>query len=106
MALKSTWIRKILNTEGIWQNLLFQNVNKAFLLQCGEQYLDEYINKNKNAFWTDVFKAWKELRTKDSKENIQNLANKPIWMNNDIKVGGNCVFYKHWYRNGIVFIND
>ena len=106
MALKSTWIRKILNSEGIWQNLLFQNVNKAFLLQCGEKYLDEYINKNKNAFWTDVFKAWKELRNKESKENIQNLANKPIWMNNDIKIGGNCVFYKHWYRNGIVFIND
>ena len=43
MTLKSTWIRKILNSEGIWQNLLFQNANKAFLLQCGEKYLDEYI---------------------------------------------------------------
>ena len=32
IALKSTWTRKILNSEGIWENVLFQNVNKTFLL--------------------------------------------------------------------------
>ena len=34
------------------------------------------------------------------------MACQPLWKNNFIHVNNKCVFYKTWYKKGIIVIND
>ena len=61
-AFKLTWIRRVMNTEGIWQNLILQSININFLLKCGLAQLNDTITQTKNAFWKDTLIAWKKLQ--------------------------------------------
>ena len=107
-SLKTTWVRKILNIEGIWQNLLFQNIKKDFLLKCGDDYIEKCISSTKNQFWKDVFLAWKCVINKQINaypEEI-NIAKMPLWFNKEFKVGGISTLQKQMYDNGYVYVND
>ena len=104
-ALKSTWIRRILNTEGIWQNLLLQNTNIYKIMLLGFKHLEEAIANQKNKFWKDVLNSWLRIyRTENARTLNLNLT--PLWYNDEIKVNNCTLFYRHWYQKNIVFIND
>ena len=106
-ALKSTWIRRILNSEGIWQNILAKILDIKSLLQFGIEYLNKTIRNLNNTFWKDVLNAWKELQIKENlNQKHVNLAYTSLWFNNEIKVNRAFVFYKHWAQKNIIYIND
>ena len=66
-ALKSTWFRRILNTEGIWQNIISQFFDIKLLLKFGAAYVEKVIDQQTNLFWKDILKAWKLLQEKSEK---------------------------------------
>ena len=108
-ALKITWIRRLLNTEGTWQNTIFHSIDLKSLLHFGTEYLNKCINKTKNQFWKDVFQAWKALQFKqEQKDNYssEQIQNNELWFNDKIKIGGKSIFYKKWYEKNIIYIND
>ena len=108
-ALKITWIRRLLNTEGTWQNTIFHSIDLKSLLHFGTEYLNKCINKTKNQFWKDVLQAWKALQFKqEQKDNYssEQIQNNELWFNDKIKIGGKSIFYKKWYEKNIIYIND
>ena len=107
-ALKSTWIRKILNSEGIWQNILFQKIQKKFLLKCGVSYIEDCILKVENHFWRDVLYSWKKIIDVDycSSSVEQNIACMPLWYNNNFMINNKSFIYKELYDNGFMYVND
>ena len=55
-----------------------------------------------NPFWKDVFSIYSKLQTKT----IYNIACQPLWKNNFIQIDNACLFYKSWYKKGLIVIND
>ena len=104
-SLKLTWIRRILNTEGIWQNLLLQQFNLNNIINYGVEYLNIIISKQSNKFWKDALMAWQEMQKKENLY-LKNLELTPLWYNNNIKIDNKYVNYKHWQEKNIFNIND
>ena len=60
-ALKITWIRRILNSDGVWQNLLLHRIKLDHLLQFGIEYVEKVLKYIKNKFWKDVLISWRDM---------------------------------------------
>ena len=65
----------------------------------------------KNAFWKDVltstyyYLSLKGISEDEIGKDIFILS-QPLWKSNFITVGNQPVAYSHWYKKGVVFIND
>ena len=53
-ALKSSWVRRLLNTDSKWQ--AFIEIDK--LTSCHNKYIEEKIKVIKNQFWVDTFTSF------------------------------------------------
>ncbi len=64
-----------------------------------------------NPFWKDTISIWLEEKELLEEEydagncHVQYLS-QPLYHNREIKIGGKPVFIKHWFQQGIQFIND
>lgn len=58
-----------------------------------------------NAFWKNVINVWASVKD-DSSTAPEEILSQPIWHNGRIRVGGQPVFFSHWAKSGIFFIND
>ncbi|XP_052074422.1 uncharacterized protein LOC127712168 [Mytilus californianus] len=105
-ALKSTWVRKLFQSDNKWKNVLFSIINQEKLFKFGNGYLSNIKVNMKNKFWLDVFHAWDIIIDKDENNTWEYFLSSPLWMNNCIKIENKPVFYKNWFNKGIVFIND
>ena len=90
LALKRTWIRRLVNGEGIWQTILLHRFKLDFMLNCGYEYLN-FCHKNiKNMFWEDVFFALSEMAKKeellDSGDEALLFGTQPLWYNGLLKI--------------------
>ena len=64
-SLKFSWVRRALNTNAFWPNILTEGVsnivghqlNVAEIFQLGPKHLDLIGKKMKNRFWSQVFKT-------------------------------------------------
>ena len=56
-------------------------------------------------FWKNVINVWASVKD-DSSTAPEEILSQPIWHNGRIRVGGQPVFFSHWTKSGIFFIND
>ncbi len=110
-SMKLSWIQRLIlndNTCTSWSNLyeclLPEGLREPFF-NFGNEYLTQISRQTTNMFWKEVFKNLIEFRTLFDTEERE-LINSPIWYNNKIKIGGECVYYKDWYQKGIFYISD
>ena len=109
-ALKLTWLRRILNSDGMWQNLLIHMIKINHLLQFGIEYVEKVLKDIKNNFWKDVLVSWRNMvRKKDNSYadiKLEDLLKSPLWYNSQIRINNVHVYYKTWHEKGILYIND
>ena len=109
-ALKITWLRRILNSDGVWQNLLLHRIKLDHLLQFGIEYVEKVLKDIKNNFWKDVFISWRDnVRKKDNsftEFNLEDILKSPIWYNSKIKINNTHIYLNTWHEKGILYIND
>ena len=106
-ALKSTWIRRYLISDGKWKNIINCSIDINKLIHCGSGYIQKTCESIDNKFWKDTLLSWKVIADKDVKLNKNyNILHSPIWYNDDIKVDRQQVFIKDWFDKGIIYIGD
>jgi hypothetical protein len=49
--------------------------------------------------------VWASVKD-DPSTALEEILSQPIWHNGRIRVGGQPVFFSHWAKSGIFFIND
>ena len=105
IALKSTWIRRILRSNAKWKVVIESQLNTQKLANCGQIYIDICLNNVTNNFWKDVFIAFKSVSSKIEDKEI-NFLEIPLWHNPDITIDGRSIFYENWFAKGIMYIGD
>jgi hypothetical protein len=58
-----------------------------------------------NPFWKNVINVWASVKD-DPSTAPEEILSQPIWHNGRIRVGGQPVFFSHWVKSVIFFIND
>ena len=106
-SLKVTWIRRLLLQNS--KCLYILNTNFPHVTDCFKFGASFIVNKRKfiyNLFWQDVLDSYKIFQDAISPNSWTEFLQSPIWFNDNIKVGGSCVFYKKWFEKGIYNVND
>ena len=107
-SLKTTWLRRTIISSSNWSSLLELIVPSQIpIFEVGPASLQKIIEKTKNSFWKDVLMSWKKILLKFEKQKKQEFVHsESIWLNDNIKVDNQPVFYKLWYDRGIRYICD
>jgi len=110
-ALKSTWIRRLILKNGAEWVFLFCKITKIKRISNIEGGSIEIINdmlnsNNPNQFWKDVFNAWAKVTDCHQPINYEQVQRSLLWYNENIKVGKKTLYYYHWVKNGVDFVND
>ena len=109
IALKISWIQRIQqNSDAGWkaipEHLLGDLGGLAFLSHC--RYDINLIQlHNLPPFYCSVLKYWQDYRSDFTDDNIQ-IQNEIIWNNSNILINKNTIFFKQWYQNGIICLQD
>ena len=108
-SMKIFWVKKILSIDvnKSWKTLFldeFRGLGGENIFYYNAEMLKEF-QKTQNPFWKNLIRIWGEIR-----DLIPNTANdflsRPLWFNDNIKVGNEVIFYHHWSKKGVNFIND
>ena len=109
-SLKLAWIKRMVDS-GMSETspFLYHNIkiDPHLLFQCNIKVEDlGFIWQNKpSSFWIDVLKAWctSNYRTPN---NIEKPDEEIIWLNSNIKVNRNPIFYRNMFSKGIIQVKD
>ena len=109
IALKIAWIQRIRqNSDAAWKVIpeyaLSHLGGFAFLLDCRYD-LNLLQLHDLPPFHHSVLKYWQDYRPMFSEDMIQ-AQNEIIWNNSNILINKSTFFFKHWYRSGIIHIQD
>ena len=64
------------------------------------------FKKLNNSFWEDVLHSWCLIQQKQIPGSINGLIRINSWHNNKITVDRKPIFYEHYIKNGVIFIQD
>ena len=109
IALKLAWIQRIQqNSDAGWkaipEHLLSHLGGFAFVLLC--RYDINLIQlHNLPPFYRSVLKYWQDYRAAFN-DNITPIKNEIIWNNSNLLINKNTIFFKQWYQNGIIRLQD
>ena len=109
IAFKTSWIQRIQqNSDAGWkatpERLLGDLGGLAFLPHC--PYDINLIQlHNLPPFYCSVLKYWQDYRSDFTDDNIQ-IQNEIIWNNSNILINKDTIFFKEWYQNGIICLQD
>ncbi len=86
IALKSSWIRRLIFSNSKWTNLFKANFghNMQTLMKFGIDFTNMIMKNSNNRFWKDVLQCWRTI-IDVQKGNCDRLFNEHIWYNPDIK---------------------
>jgi len=59
-----------------------------------------------NKFWSDVFASWTEIMNLYQPKCISDFLKSSLWYNKNICLGKKTMYYRHWVKNGVSFVND
>ena len=108
-ALKISWIPRIQqNSDAGWkaipEYLLSHHGGLAFLSHC--RYDIKLLQlHNLPPFYYSVLKYWQDYRSDCSDDNAQ-IHNEIIWNNSNIVIDKKTIFFKDWFQNGILRLQD
>jgi len=111
-ALKSTWIRRIINnaeTEWVYLFCKTTNIERVQDIEGGSMKILHCMgqkNHKPNQFWKDVFSAWSSFCSCHKPTTRNEILKTSLWYNENIKVGKQSLYYRHWVRNGVDLVND
>jgi hypothetical protein len=60
-ALKTTWIRRIITSNGKWLDIVSKLIDIDKLLNCDSHYPETIAKSCKNLFWKDTLNAFVQL---------------------------------------------
>ena len=109
IALKIAWIQRIRqNSDAAWKVIpeyaLSHLGGFAFLLDCRYD-LNLLQLHDLPPFYHSVLKYWQDYRPMFS-EDMTQAQNEIIWNNSNILINKSTIFFKQWYRSGIIRIQD
>lgn len=106
-ALKSTWIRKIINDNDFkWLMLLKKMINTDKLINTGSSNLEIEDLHTENQFWKDTFSAYQEFQDNLEINDWNEYVCQPLWYNNNFRIDKQTIFYKSWYEKGLTHVID
>jgi exonuclease III len=109
-AIKLNWVSRLLNIKGIWKCYLLQilNIEPEYLLRCNIKYRDlPFKTKLKGLkLWDEIMKFWCEENYEENIDSIEKIMNQSIWMNSNIKINKQVIFWKKWFDEGFKWIAD
>ena len=105
-ALKLSWVKRILNTSGGWQDMFEEVVglNRKTVWELDTQSLNECQSLCKNPFWKDVLAIWSEFKELHT-ENVDSRCY-PIWGSFFMKNVNLIARKEDLIKQGITYIND
>ena len=96
-SLKTTWIKKYLGTEnqGKWKlfSISLSNLNKIDTAN---------IFKKQDNFLKEILLIWSEINFEECITSASQFSEQSLWYNSLIRINDNPIFYKEWYRKGII----
>ena len=109
-AWQLSWLQRALRKpDSNWVlivNELIPNMKLTDLLHCKLDPNHNVIN-SLPIFYKDIVCTWFKLKSSFSPEEMDhNIINKSLWLNKDITIDGNEIFWLDWYKHGIIFIKD
>ena len=109
IALKISWIQRIqqksdVGKKAIPESLLGDLGGLAFLSHCRYD-INLIQSHNPTPFYRSVLKYWQDYRSDFTEDNAQ-IQNEIIWKSSNILINKNTIFFKQWYQNGIVRLQD
>ena len=108
-ALQLTWVRRLLHSNAAWKNIVYTQckTDEVKLVCLGDTYASDIANYTCNSFWKEVLTNYSELQKRIfyNYNDQSEVYDFPIWHNSLIKLEGSPVFFKKWYRKGIILIS-
>ncbi len=108
-SLKLFWVKKIIdqNNNNKWKSLFLDQAKKIGGKNVFYYTIETLKNTDlvENPFWRNIIQIWGEIKS-IVKDPDDDYLSKPLWFNQNIKVGNETIFYYHWSSKGINFIND
>lgn len=107
IALKSSWIRRLIFSNSKWTNLFKANFgyNMQTLMKFGIDFTNMIKKNSNNKFWKDVLQCWRTI-IDVQKGNCDRMFNEHIWYNPNIKIDNKSVFFKDLFKSGFIYIGD
>ena len=103
-ALKVTWMRRLILSEGNWTNINFTSEQREKMCTLGSSYIKILLRQTQNPFWINVLSAWEKLQNNTEVVSTNDILNQCLWYNKKIKRSQQIV--NNWYRNKIICIKD
>ena len=104
-ALKTTWIRRVVTSNGKWLDVVSKFIDINKLLNCGCHYPETIAKSCTNIFWKDTLRAFVHL-CKRTRSNHEQILENPLFYNHNILVGTKSIFLKSWFDSGVQCIGD
>ena len=101
------WFNRLMKSEAPWTHLYSSIVQAPLehLLNFDTVYNEITISNTTYCFWKSALTALLDFRKlKCFCAEDSDILYTPIWYNNSIRVAGQPVYYKLWYRMGIQYI--
>ena len=109
IALKSSWIRRLIFSQSNWIKLFESQFGYSLqtIISLGIDFIDILIKKSTNTFWTDVLLSWKTIfeASKDT-GSYKEMFYEHLWFNPEIKIDKKSVLYKDLLEQGVRYIAD
>lgn len=106
-SLKATWLRRLANMNNKFSNMVeFTCRPMKDLYKYGNDYIKQQMKRDINPFWKDVLFSYYSLSHAMKITYESQSYSIPLWYNENIKVGGKSVMYRHWLAAGVVFVGD
>jgi exonuclease III len=103
---KIAWVKRILkNPNATWMEFLYTtlpDMDVKHLLRCSVD--PKLLANNIPNFYRQILYAWYEMNPQPI--SIMDIRREILWYNKNIKVGGESLFEKQLYVQGIVSVND
>jgi hypothetical protein len=106
-ALKATWIHKIFSeNNNKWTTIPKLYFNKiSFNEICQTRFDERYLPYNLPAFYRQCLIITNELRSAEP-ESKEEIKHERLWLNTNIRIGMQPVFYKIWKEHNIKTVGD
>lgn len=107
IALKSTWIRRLIVHDTKYKTLFESKyASLDLLLKRGTEFIKRIRSNNTNPFWKDVLEAWIEVIKNTKISDVEDILSVNIWDNSNILINNEPIFYQRWFEKNICFIRD
>ena len=103
-SLRLAWLKRVFNdSNATWKKYflyLLEPVGGRFFLNCNYEASDYTISSQ---FYHELLLWWSEFRESFASENDWKII---LWNNKDIRIDNKPVYYKNYFKSGIIYIHD